>query len=201
MVVFFDIDGTIVDEKTQQIPQSAIDAVATLTERGHIPVINTGRPYCHIDPRVRQMAFPAWVCGCGMEVLYQGNWLSRQHPGDDLCAYVIRRARECGMLTLYEAREGAIVLDGSYALHPAIQLEKTRMAAKGFRIYTVEEHPRFMKFLTQADDFLINFNQIIIRSNRRVFIPDKKRIVSKRLYFQIIIEINQSCNFFLRPAI
>ena len=125
MVVFFDIDGTIVDEKTQQIPQSAIDAVSTLTERGHIPVINTGRPYCHIDPRVRQMAFPAWVCGCGMEVLYQGNWLSRQHPGDDLCAYVIRRARECGMLTLYEAQEGAIVLDGSYALHPAIQLEKT----------------------------------------------------------------------------
>ena len=148
MVVFFDIDGTIIDEKTQQIPQSAIDAVATLTERGHIPVINTGRPYCHIDPRVRQMAFPAWVCGCGMEVLYQGNWLSRQHPGDDVCTFVIRRARECGMLTLYEAQEGAIVLDGSYALHPAIQLEKTRMAAKGFRIYTVEEHPRFMKFLT-----------------------------------------------------
>ena len=148
MVVFFDIDGTIVDEKTQQIPQSTIDAVEALTARGHIPVVNTGRPYGHIDPRVRRMAFPAWVCGCGMEVLYQDRWLSRQHPDDAICRFVTEKARECGMLTLYEAQEGAIVLDGDFARHPAIQLERERMLAKGFRVYTPEEHPRFMKFLT-----------------------------------------------------
>ena len=60
---------------------------------------------------------------------------------------------------------------------------------------------RFVKLFTQTNNFLVNFNQIIIRSNRRVFIPDKKRIVSKRLYFQIVIEIHKSRNLFLRPAI
>lgn len=65
MVVFFDIDGTIIDEKTQEIPASAVRAVARLAENGHMPVINTGRPYSHIDPRVKAMAFQG--CGGGME--------------------------------------------------------------------------------------------------------------------------------------
>ena len=56
MVVFFDIDGTIIDEKTQEIPASAVRAVARLAEKGHMPVINTGRPYSHIDPRVKDVS-------------------------------------------------------------------------------------------------------------------------------------------------
>lgn len=43
MVVFFDIDGTIIDGKTQAIP------------------------YSHIGPRVKAMAFQGYVCGGGME--------------------------------------------------------------------------------------------------------------------------------------
>lgn len=65
MVVFFAIDGTIIDGKTQAIPASAVRAVARLAENGHMPVINTGRPYSHIDPRVKATAFQG--CGGGME--------------------------------------------------------------------------------------------------------------------------------------
>ena len=57
MVIFFDIDGTIVDDGTQIIPRSTIESVEKLRALGHIPVVNTGRPYSHIDPRVRAMAF------------------------------------------------------------------------------------------------------------------------------------------------
>ena len=66
MVVFFDLDGTVVDDTTQIIPDSAIRAVEELGHRGHLAVVNTGRPYGHIDPRIRQMAFSGWICGCGM---------------------------------------------------------------------------------------------------------------------------------------
>ena len=57
MVVFFDIDGTVVDEETQLIPESTVRAVEKLRENGHIAVVNTGRPLSHIDPRVRQLDF------------------------------------------------------------------------------------------------------------------------------------------------
>ena len=45
MVIFFDIDGTIVDDSTKIIPESTIRAIEKLKEKGHVPIINTGRPY------------------------------------------------------------------------------------------------------------------------------------------------------------
>ena len=68
MVVFFDIDGTLVDDDTQIIPDSAAEAIKQLRRNGHTPVVNTGRPYSHIDPRIRAMDFAAWICACGMEI-------------------------------------------------------------------------------------------------------------------------------------
>ena len=44
MVVFFDIDGTLVDDGSQVIPASAVEAVKQLRLNGHTPVVNTGRP-------------------------------------------------------------------------------------------------------------------------------------------------------------
>lgn len=71
MVVLFDIDGTLVDYGTQKIPESTIRAVNKLKEKGHIPVVNTGRPFTHIDPRVRAMDFTAYICACGIEKALQ----------------------------------------------------------------------------------------------------------------------------------
>ena len=42
MVIFFDIDGTIIDERTHTIPESTIRAVEQLRKNGHTPIINTG---------------------------------------------------------------------------------------------------------------------------------------------------------------
>ena len=109
MVVFFDIDGTIIDEKTQEIPSSAVRAVARLAENGHMPVINTGRPYSHIDPRVKAMAFRGYVCGCGMEVRLGDRWLYRKKPDGALCAYVAKTARKFDILPLYEGDDGTVM--------------------------------------------------------------------------------------------
>lgn len=150
MVVFFDIDGTIVDEDTQLIPESTVRAVEKLKENGHIAVVNTGRPLSHIDPRVRNMAFSGWVCGCGMEVSLRGQWLYRKHPEPWLCRYVRDSIRECGMQVLFETEDGAIVADAERSVHPTAILEVTRMRAKGFEILQIDEmpQPRFMKLVT-----------------------------------------------------
>ena len=42
MVVFFDIDGTVVDDETQIIPESAVKSVERLATLGHVPIIHTG---------------------------------------------------------------------------------------------------------------------------------------------------------------
>jgi len=150
MVVFFDIDGTIVDEETQQIPQSAIRAVVELKKRGHIAVVNTGRPLSHIDPRVRQMDFSGWVCGCGMEVFLNGDWLYRKAPDPELCRYVRDSVRELGMQVLYETVDGEMVSDGEHSVHPIAMQEVERMRKKGFAVPQLDDLPKlqFLKLMT-----------------------------------------------------
>lgn len=149
MVVFFDIDGTIIDEATQVLPQSAIDAVAELGRLGHIAVVNTGRPRGHIDPRVRAMAFQGWICGCGMELYLGDRWLYRKAPDAALCKFVRDSVRECRMQVLYEA-ESELLSDGRFSLCPKVVKEAARMQKKGFVTREIDSLPeaKFVKFVT-----------------------------------------------------
>lgn len=149
MVVFFDIDGTIVDDETQIIPESAVRAVEALGKNGHLAVVNTGRPLGNIDPRVRAMAFGGWVCACGMEVWLDGQWLYRQLPDETLCGYIRDSIRQCRMQMLYEAEDG-ILTDGRWSMGPVAAKEAARMHKKGFAVREIDSLPRpeFVKFVT-----------------------------------------------------
>ena len=81
-------------------------AVEALAAAGHTPIINTGRPYSHIDPRVRAMAFAGWVCSGGMEVYVDGKWLQKYRMSEEVRKVVIDAVRECRMQVFYEAVGG-----------------------------------------------------------------------------------------------
>ena len=130
MVIFFDIDGTIVDDDSQILPDSAVRAVAELTAKGHTPIINTGRPYSHIDPRVREMAFAGWVCSGGMEVYVDGQWLQKYRMPADVRKIVIDAVRQCDMQVIYEA-VGGFLLDGQYSSNDRVVLESQRIVDRG----------------------------------------------------------------------
>lgn len=147
MVVFFDIDGTIVDEPTQQIPPSVARAVTKLCENGHVPVVNTGRPYSHIDPRVRAMDFQGWICGCGMQIILNGECIRLDVPTLEVCEYVVRSVRECNMQVLYETMEGEMLTDGEYSRHnPIVLQEAANMRAKGFTVCDIDTMPTYRFF-------------------------------------------------------
>ena len=150
MVIFFDIDGTLVDDKTQILPQSTQDAIHALVAAGHVTVVNTGRPYSHIDPRVRALPFAGWICAGGQEVLLQGKWLKKQTIPQEWLPDIIRQVREHGLQVVYEA-EGGFYLDetNSYQ-HPEIQFQCSLMSRNGGYVRNVGEgieHP-FVKFCT-----------------------------------------------------
>ena len=111
MIIFFDIDGTLVDEESQIIPASAVEAISALRQNGHTPIINTGRPYSHLDPRVRAMPFAGWVCSGGMEVFVNGQWLQKLHMTGEMSRWLIDTVRACKMQVIFEV-EGGFLLDG-----------------------------------------------------------------------------------------
>lgn len=150
MVIFFDIDGTIIDDQTHQIPPSTIRAVERLREKGHIPIINTGRAFFQVDPRVKQMAFRGFACGCGMEVQLDRAWLVRAKPSLALRQKSVLCSRKYHMCSFYETGDGGILLDGEHSVHPIMSREVERLRQAGFPIHELsqEGEPDFVKFVT-----------------------------------------------------
>ena len=150
MVIFFDIDGTIIDDRTHEIPPSAIRAVEKLVENGHIPIINTGRAFYQVDHRVTRMAFRGFACGCGMEVRLDGKWLVREWPPAALRVKSVEASRKYGMCSFYETRDGGILLDGAHSVHPIMSREVERLRLAGFPIHELipGQEPDFLKFVT-----------------------------------------------------
>ena len=150
MVIFFDIDGTIIDDRTQIIPDSAVRAVEKLKENGHVAIINTGRPYFQVDRRVKSMAFRGFACGCGMEVLLDGEFLIRAKPSLELRRKSVECSRRYHMHSFYETADGGILLDGENSTHPLMSREVERLRRAGYPIHQLAEEgePDFVKFVT-----------------------------------------------------
>ena len=153
MVVFFDIDGTIVDNETQIIPDSTVEAIRLLKQNGHIPVVNTGRPYGQVDPRFLELGFDGWVCACGMELLLNGEFVYQDYPSKQLCDYIIEQCEKHNMLIQAET-DKELYYNGERTYTPAPLREANRLAKKGIHVipYQSVEDRRFIKFVTHETE-------------------------------------------------
>ena len=117
MVVFFDIDGTVVDYETQIIPESAVEAIRLLKKNGHLPIVNTGRPIGHVDPRVQKLDFSGWICSCGMELILDGEMIYKDYPSPEECKQILDLAHRCRMAIQTEGHD-SLLFDADMPYHP-----------------------------------------------------------------------------------
>lgn len=76
MLIFFDIDGTLVGADGRIIPDSAKKAIQQARAGGHICMINTGRTLALVGKEItEQTEFDGLILGCGTMVLYRGKTL------------------------------------------------------------------------------------------------------------------------------
>lgn len=150
MVVFFDIDGTLLPDGAYEVPADALAAIRAAQARGHLCLINTGRGLGHIEPYLRGLGFDGIVCGCGTMAEVHGEvfW---QHPALDLDAArtVIENARACGMTIVYE---GYDALGFDVFANPPEQMGPDTYIffdARGRKLNMIGEHDSFpiLKFL------------------------------------------------------
>ena len=106
-VIFFDIDGTIVTEDERAvIPESTKAAIALARQKGNLTFINSGRTAFNISPKVKELGFDGYICGCGTYIEYGGNVLmSRTVPKED-CLRIAALLRECNVTPVYEHSQG-----------------------------------------------------------------------------------------------
>ena len=121
-IVFFDIDGTLVG-RDRQVTADNRAAVKELQERGHLAVINTGRPYRHIEPNVLALGFDGFVCGCGGHIILNGESVVRRRPSAEVCREMIELVRRCRMSPIYESEDG-MFFDYTLPFSPDTALER-----------------------------------------------------------------------------
>ncbi len=145
MVIFFDIDGTLIPYGASDIPDSAKAAIRAAQKRGHLALINTGRTIANIEPNLRHFGFDGIVSGCGMMAILHGRTLW-QMPTDPICSRrVIGSARAFGVKAHYE---GYAALAFDVYAHPLTEEESAIVAR-------MREHQKKVILLGEEADFPI----------------------------------------------
>lgn len=112
-VLFFDIDGTILSELTGKIPESAKAAIKEAVREGHLVFINTGRTLCTIPADILAMDFNGFLCGCGTDIVYQGEHLFYRDVPEEEGRPLLELIDRCNMDAVLEGRESIYFRDHS----------------------------------------------------------------------------------------
>lgn len=101
-VVFFDIDGTLWDDK-MIVPESTKAAIKLLQENGHKAFVCTGRAMGNVnDPQFDAIGFDGFVAACGNHVQMDGKILYERNMSYEEVKAVYDASREYHMPIIYE---------------------------------------------------------------------------------------------------
>lgn len=101
-IVFFDIDGTLVDGETHRVPRSAAAAIQKLRQNGHLAFINTGRTLVSINQEIRDVGFDGYVCGCGTHIYHNGKAIFSRSIPHEKCVEIIYKLRQFHINAFFE---------------------------------------------------------------------------------------------------
>ena len=104
-VVFFDIDGTLWDDK-MIVPESTKTAIRLLQENGHKAFVCTGRAMGNVnDPQFDEIGFDGFVAACGNHVQMDGKILYERNMSYEEVKAVYDASRQYRMPIIYEGTQ------------------------------------------------------------------------------------------------
>ncbi len=119
MLIFFDIDGTLIDEKERRMPESAREAIARARENGHICMINTGRTKRLVGKDITGLTeFDGLLLGCGTMLTYRGETLFHRTFSPEQSIRVQEGLRRHGIDALLEGCDNDYLESPDRMVHP-----------------------------------------------------------------------------------
>lgn len=92
--MFFDIDGTLTCPKSSEIPESTIDTLKRLKEKGHVLAIATGRPYPMVKDVAKLAGIDYIVCNGGNAIYKDGECYLDLPLDKDDCMYLFEECEK-----------------------------------------------------------------------------------------------------------
>ncbi|OON85805.1 hypothetical protein BXO88_10195 [Oribacterium sp. C9] len=135
--LFFDVDGTLLDEKTHRIPESALSAIRRTRELGNKVFINSGRTSGMLKKIQGLVDVDGFLCGCGTELIYNGSPVYYYKLSREMKEQLKQVSDKYGMLLYLEGRDG-------WHCQPSQEL--------------LDRHPIFREYYTYMDAFIRSEN-------------------------------------------
>lgn len=121
MLIFFDIDGTLIDEKLQ-MPESAGHAISRARANGHICMINTGRTRRLVGQDITGPAgFDGLLLGCGTMITYLRDTLFHKTFSAEQSLRIEEGLRRHGIDALLEGCENDYMDSFDRMVHPSFK--------------------------------------------------------------------------------
>lgn len=133
-LIFFDIDGTLWDEK-MQIPESTKKAIKKLRENGHKTFICSGRPRANIqEPELLNIGFDGVIAACGNHVEMDGEILyERLLPGAQV-KKIIGLLKDCDLPTIFEGPNRCWITNWGFDNDPYVNYLLKSMGEKAIML-------------------------------------------------------------------
>lgn len=116
-LLFFDIDGTLLTPYPFTVPESTKKALTLARQNGHMVFINTGRTIGMVPKEIQELPFDGFVCGCGTQILLNGEMVHYTTLPHDLCAEAVENMRKWKISAIYECRN-RLLYDGTAPVEP-----------------------------------------------------------------------------------
>lgn len=87
-ILFFDVDETLMDGRTQRIPDSAVKAIIEAHENGHLIFINTGRTKSVMPECMAQIPIDGFAYACGSHIEYEDSVLLEEFVKQEDVSYI-----------------------------------------------------------------------------------------------------------------
>jgi hypothetical protein len=105
MLIFFDIDGTLIDDELK-MPASTEEAIRQARANGHICMINTGRSLRLVEPSVTGLAeFDGLALGCGTMLTWHGETILHETFSEQKARRIIDALRRNRIDAVLEGSE------------------------------------------------------------------------------------------------
>lgn len=146
-ICFFDVDGTLTDERggaETVIPESTKKALQMAHDAGILLFVNTGRPFSTVPQKIKELPFDGFICGCGTWIQVEGKELFRHEIPKRERMMVMKKTEELGLSCVYEAKEGFSIYDPLN--HQPMKKITDTYLCDGFRLLELSDDLVFEKF-------------------------------------------------------
>ena len=175
--LFFDIDGTLLSEKTRRVPDSAKEALKQAREKGHLVLINTGRVYSHLHEIRSQVDADGFLCGCGTYVRVKDEVLYHHVIPHERGLQIKKDIDDCGLDGVLEGLGGCYMHEAPSCLP---QVERVKQFVKMTVLILTSSTSVLMKRAT-AKSCLEECRILRSLTGKRAFMSVSQEVIPRQL--------------------